>query len=214
MGNSRSGNSPRQHGTWAVYLLLGAGAIAMVFPFIWQTLTAFKTFQDSVAIPPVIWPDPWVWTNFSDVLDTLPFIRMFFNSVALTIGRTVGQVVLCTMAGYAFARIDFPGRGPIFVLFLSVLMVPSQLYLLPQYEIMQALGWLDTLQALIDCSRNILRLRDFPDASVLHDDASRARRSCSVGWRQPLANLLAGHGSACPSRHRCTYSVHGVVVLE
>jgi multiple sugar transport system permease protein len=139
----------RNGGHWLVHLLLAGGAVIMVFPFLWQTLTAFKTFQDSVQVPPVILPDPWVFTNFVEVFDSMPFGQMFLNSVVLTIGRTVGQVVLCTMAGYAFARIPFKGRNVVFVVFLSVLMVPSQLYLLPQYEIIQSLGWLNTLQALI-----------------------------------------------------------------
>ncbi|GAA1793114.1 carbohydrate ABC transporter permease [Agromyces lapidis] len=139
----------RGRGHWLVHLLLAGGAILMVFPFVWQTLTAFKTFQDSVQVPPVVIPDPWVFTNFAEVFDSMPFGQMFLNSVLLTVGRTVGQVVLCTMAGYAFARIPFRGRNVVFVLFLSVLMVPSQLYLLPQYEIIQSLGWLNTLQALI-----------------------------------------------------------------
>jgi multiple sugar transport system permease protein len=134
---------------WLVHLVLAGGAVVMVFPFLWQMLTAFKTFQDSVQVPPAILPDPWVFTNFAEVFDSMPFAQMFLNSVVLTIGRTVGQVVLCTMAGYAFARIPFAGRNVVFVVFLSVLMVPSQLYLLPQYEIIQSLGWLNTLQALI-----------------------------------------------------------------
>ncbi|HEY9366363.1 MAG TPA: carbohydrate ABC transporter permease [Agromyces sp.] len=139
----------RNRGHWLVHLLLALGAIVMVFPFVWQALTAFKTFQDSVQVPPVVIPDPWVFTNFAEVFDSMPFGQMFLNSVLLTVGRTVGQVVLCTMAGYAFARIPFRGRNVLFVVFLSVLMVPSQLYLLPQYEIIQTLGWLNTLQALI-----------------------------------------------------------------
>ena len=145
----RAGGTPRIRGIWSVHVVLILGAVIMVFPFIWQTLTAFKTFQDSVQVPPVVIPDPWVFTNFAEVFDSMPFAQMFANSVLLTIGRTVGQVALCTMAGYAFARIPFPGRNVVFVLFLSVLMVPSQLYLLPQYEIIQSLGWLNTLQALI-----------------------------------------------------------------
>lgn len=138
-----------RRGHWLVHLLLITGAIVMVFPFVWQTLTAFKTFQDSVQVPPVVIPDPWVFTNFAEVFESMPFGQMFLNSVLLTVGRTVGQVVLCTMAGYAFARIPFRGRNVLFVVFLSVLMVPSQLYLLPQFEIIQALGWINTLQALI-----------------------------------------------------------------
>jgi multiple sugar transport system permease protein len=139
----------RKRGHWVVHTVLIVGAAVMIFPFVWQTLTAFKTFTQSVAVPPVVIPQPWVWTNFAEVFASMPFGQMFLNSVLLTVGRTVGQVALCTMAGYGFARIPFKGRNLVFVLFLSVLMVPSQLYLLPQYEIMETLGWLNSLQALI-----------------------------------------------------------------
>ena len=144
-----TGVKPRNRGLWAVHLVLIVGAVLMVFPFIWQLLTSFKTLADSVQVPPSALPDPWVFSNYGKVFDSMPFGQMFVNSVLLTVGRTVGQVVLCTMAGYAFARIPFRGRNALFVLFLSVLMVPSQLYLLPQYEIIQSLGWLNSLQALI-----------------------------------------------------------------
>lgn len=141
--------TPRRRQPWVVHALLAAGAVVMVFPFAWQLLTAFKTFQASVQVPPSILPDPWVFTNFGEVFASMPFGSMFLNSVLLTVLRTAGQVVLCTMAGYAFARLSFPGRNVIFVAFLSVLMVPTQLYLLPQYEIVQALGWLDSLPGLV-----------------------------------------------------------------
>ena len=146
---SRSAGAPRNRGLWIVHVVLIVGAALMVFPFVWQLLTSFKTLSDSVQVPPSFLPREWVFTNFAEVFDSMPFGQMFLNSVLLTVGRTVGQVALCTMAGYAFARIAFPGRNALFVVFLSVLMVPSQLYLLPQYEIIQALGWLNTLQALI-----------------------------------------------------------------
>lgn len=146
---SRRAGTPRNRGLWIVHVVLIVGAALMVFPFVWQLLTSFKTLSDSVQVPPSFLPREWVFTNFAEVFDSMPFGQMFLNSVLLTVGRAVGQVALCTMAGYAFARIAFPGRNALFVVFLSVLMVPSQLYLLPQYEIIQALGWLNTLQALI-----------------------------------------------------------------
>lgn len=133
----------------AVHIILIFGAIMMVFPFFWQLMTAFKTYGGSIAVPPQFIPDPWEFSNFREVFDTLPFGQMFLNSVLLTVGRTLGQIVLCTMAGYAFARIPFRGRTAVFVVFLSVLMVPSQLYLLPQFEIMQALGWVNSMQGLV-----------------------------------------------------------------
>lgn len=144
----RDGERPARH-IWVVYVLLIVGAVVMVFPFLWQVLTAFKSFAESTAVPPVLFPEVWQWENFVKVFDTIPFAQMFWNSVLITAARVIGQVVLCTMAGYAFARMQFPGRNALFVVFLSVLMVPSQLYLLPQYEIIQSLGWLNTLQGLV-----------------------------------------------------------------
>ena len=146
---SRRAGTPRNRGLWIVHVVLIVGAALMVFPFVWQLLTSFKTLSDSVQVPPSFLPREWVFTNFAEVFDSMPFGQMFLNSVLLTVGRTVGQVALCTMAGYAFARIAFPGRNALFVVFLSVLMVPSQPDLLPQYENIHALGWLNTLQALI-----------------------------------------------------------------
>ena len=143
----RTRRRPRQ--PWLVHTLLIAGAVIMIFPFVWELLTAFKTFDGAHAVPPQIIPSPWDFGNFAKVLATLPFLSMLTNSVLLTIGRVVGQVVLCTMAGYAFARLRFPGRNVIFIAFLSVLMVPSQLFLLPQFEIILRLGWTNSLTALI-----------------------------------------------------------------
>lgn len=134
---------------WLVHTLLIAGAVVMIFPFVWEALTAFKTFDGAHAVPPQIIPSPWDFGNFAKVFATLPFGSMLTNSVLLTIGRVAGQVVLCTMAGYAFARLRFPGRNVIFLAFLSVLMVPSQLFLLPQFELILHLGWMNSLAALI-----------------------------------------------------------------
>ena len=88
------------------------------------------------------------WSNYQQVFDTLPFGQMFINSTLMTIARTAGQVFFCSMAGYAFARLQFPGRNFIFGLFLAVMMVPPQMHLIPQYQIMQALGLLNTIPAL------------------------------------------------------------------
>lgn len=131
-----------------VHVVLILGAVVMVFPFGWQLLTSFKTFAGATSVPLQWLPDPWEFGNFAKVFEVMPIGQMFLNSALLTLIRTAGQVVLCTMAGYAFARMHFRGRGVLFLAFLSVLMVPSQLFLLPQYEIIRSLGWLNTLQGM------------------------------------------------------------------
>lgn len=147
-GKPRSKRTAKRQ-PYLVHAVLILGAVAMVFPFIWQLLSAFKNYAGATAVPPQWLPSPWDFSNFGTVFNVMPFGVMFLNSVILTLARTAGQVVLCTMAGYAFARMRFPGCNVIFLAFLSVLMVPGQLFLLPQYEIMQSLGWLNTLQAII-----------------------------------------------------------------
>lgn len=132
-----------------IHIILIVGAICMVVPFIWMILTSFKTYTESILVPPVIFPKKVMWSNYRDVFELLPFFKFMFNTILVTIVRTIGQLFLCSLAAYAFARIVFPGRGVLFVLALSVLMVPSQVFLLPQYMIMVNLGWLNTLQAII-----------------------------------------------------------------
>jgi multiple sugar transport system permease protein len=130
------------------HVVLSLGALLMVGPFIWEILTSFKTFGESIHVPPVVIPASPRWQNYLDVFATIPFSSMFLNSVLMTIGRTVGQVFFCSLAGYAFARMQFPGRHVLFGLFLAVMMVPPQMLLLPQFEIMRAMHLLNSVPAL------------------------------------------------------------------
>jgi multiple sugar transport system permease protein len=130
------------------HVVLIIGACVMVGPFLWEVLTSFKTLGESIHVPPVVLPASLDWTNYYDVFRTIPFASMFLNSTLMTIGRTAGQVFFCSLGGYAFARLRFPGRNLIFAMFLAVMMVPSQMFLLPQYEIMQRLHLLNSLPAL------------------------------------------------------------------
>ncbi|MBL4954637.1 carbohydrate ABC transporter permease [Neobacillus sp. YIM B02564] len=121
----------------------------MVVPFLWMILTSLKTYGESIHVPPVLIPKDLQWGNYKEVFDLLPFFKFMLNTFIVTVARTVGQLFLCSLAAYAFARIEFPGRNFLFLLALSVLMVPGQVFLLPQYMIMVKLGWLNTLQAVI-----------------------------------------------------------------
>ena len=132
-----------------IHLVLVLGACLFVGPFLWMILTSIKTLSESARVPPVILPAVPQWHNFQDVIATLPFIQFYVNTIVMTVGRTLGQLLFCSLAAYAFARIEFPGRNVLFILMLSVLMVPPQVFYLPQYLIMKDLGWLNSLQALI-----------------------------------------------------------------
>jgi multiple sugar transport system permease protein len=131
-----------------LHAVLAASSLAMVTPFVWQIVTSLKTLSEATMIPPSPLPGGH-WENYGRVFDLLPFGHQFLNTVLMAAGRTVGQVLLCSMAAYAFARLRFPGKKVLFGVFLSVLMVPPQLFIIPQYQIMSSLGWLNSLQALI-----------------------------------------------------------------
>ncbi len=135
--------------TFLIHFVLIVGSVAMVMPFLWMILTSLKTYAESIHVPPVIFPKDLQWGNFIEVFGLLPFFKFMFNTFIITVVRTAGQLFLCSLAAYAFARIEFPGRNILFLLALSVLMVPGQVFLLPQYMIMVKLGWLNTLQAVI-----------------------------------------------------------------
>ena len=121
-----------------VHLILLAGVAVVVFPFLWMILTSFKTSGEAMKIPPTIFPEKFVTTAYHTIV----------SSIISTVVTTIVQIAFCSMAGYAFGRIDFPFKNAIFVLILSVLMVPGQIFLIPQYQIIQKMGLLDTIPAL------------------------------------------------------------------
>ncbi len=127
-------------------LLLGVGIT--VFPFLWMVLTSFKTVGEAMQIPPTFFPKKFLTEAYTQIITALPFARVYLNTIISTVVTTVIQVLFCSMAAYAFARIEFPFKNAIFVLLLSVLMVPGQIFLIPQYQIIQKLGLLDTIPAL------------------------------------------------------------------
>lgn len=137
-----------RHSNVLPHLFLSLGALIMIGPFLWEVLTAFKTFGESIQVPPVMIPAHFNLDNFREVFQSLPFTSLFINTVLMTAARTAGQVFFCSLAGYAFARLNFPGRNFIFMLFLAVMMVPGQMFLIPQYQLMQSWGLLNTIPAL------------------------------------------------------------------
>nr|WP_181833906.1 carbohydrate ABC transporter permease [Acidipropionibacterium virtanenii] len=127
-----------------VHILLILGGLFMVFPFIYQILMSLSTNPEIQSVPPKFIPDSWQWHNYSDVFTRLPFLHQFWVSVEITVLRTGVQLLLCAMAGYAFARMQFKGRGLLFGLLLAILMVPGQSYLIGQYQVIQNFGLLET----------------------------------------------------------------------
>ncbi len=137
-----------EYGKGIVYLVLFLGCFITLTPFIWMFLTSMKTQVEAISIPPSILPRRWLLDAYTSLPEKLPFFRMYWNTILTSLIIVTGQLVLCSIAGYAFARIQFPGRNFLFVLCLSVLMIPSSFLILPQYLIIQKLGLLNTLHAI------------------------------------------------------------------
>ena len=135
--------------TVALHVVLSIGAFIMAFPFVWMVLTSLKDFSQAFLIPPKWLPDPFVWENYPRSLEALPFGQAYFNSFYISTTVVILSLLTASMAAYAFAKIDFPFRESIFVLFLATLMVPYQVTIIPLYLIMGKIGWVDTHWALI-----------------------------------------------------------------
>ncbi|MCU1404483.1 MAG: binding-protein-dependent transport system inner rane component [Glaciihabitans sp.] len=148
--SAASRNKKRRGGSHVVaHIVLGVGGFLMAFPFIWQIIMSLSTNAEVQSVTPVFWPAELQWSNYTEVFDRLPFFEQFQTSVLITVIRTVAQILFCTLAGYAFARMRFRGKAIMLALVLSILMVPSQVYLLSQYQIVQGLGLLDSLGGLV-----------------------------------------------------------------
>jgi multiple sugar transport system permease protein len=136
-------------GSILLHAVLILVAMSMVVPLLWMVSTSLKDISQVFRIPPTWIPDPAVWSNYPDSWTALPFARAYFNSFYIAAIVVSSQLLTCSMAGYAFARINFPFRDTIFILFLATLMIPHQITIIPTYLIMRDLGWLDTHLALI-----------------------------------------------------------------
>ncbi|MBL8162806.1 MAG: carbohydrate ABC transporter permease [Anaerolineae bacterium] len=133
------------------YAMLLVGAFSMALPFVWMVSTACKPPAELNTFPIQWFPQqPMCMENLTELYDQSPnFNRYLLNSAIMTLGRTVGQFITCSLAAYGFARFRFPGRGVLFALCLGLLMVPFQAILIPEYMLLNRLGWLNTLTALI-----------------------------------------------------------------
>lgn len=132
-----------------LHIVLVIGAIVMVGPFLWMALSGLKSSSDIFRVPPTFFPSQWEWGNIKSSFTQLPFGRAYFNSFYISVLVVGGQLITCSMAAYAFAKINFPFRNTIFIVFLATMMVPAQVTIVPLYLIMKWLGWIDTHLSLI-----------------------------------------------------------------
>ena len=129
-------------------VLLSLGVIFLL-PFVWSVSTSLKPMSDLFQVTPNLIPSEIRWQNYQDVLDYVPFVRIYANTIIVTVLRVIGQVFLASLAAFAFSRMQFPGRDLLFFLLLAGLMVPQQVLMIPNYAMMRQVGWLDTYQGLV-----------------------------------------------------------------
>jgi multiple sugar transport system permease protein len=131
------------------YVLLAAIAFLMVGPFLWMVATSLMDPQDMFRIPPRWIPDRLDLRNYSAIMEVLPLGILLLNSFTIAVTATIGQLLSCTLAAYAFARMEFRGNTTIYFILLATMMIPAQVTMIPTFLIMRALGLIDTLYALI-----------------------------------------------------------------
>ena len=187
-------------GNVLIHVALIAGALVMIVPFLWMLTLSLKpaalTHQ-----PPYLIPTRFELANYEAAWQAAPFARYYFNSIVMTAGIVLGQVLLSSLAAYAFARLRFPGREVLFLVFLATMMVPFHVILIPSYLIIDRLGWNDSYAALIVprmvSAFGIFLLRQYYqgiprelDEAAMIDGASRL----GIWWRIILP--LSGPGLA------------------
>ena len=135
--------------TVITYACLIIGSVIMIFPFVWMILTALKSMSESVRIPPTFFPEVPYFENFQYALTSLPFGKLYINTALMVLGRVVCAIVFSSMAGYAFAKLHFKGKNVLFALVLIQMMMPSQIFVIPQYEMLSKVGMTESIFALI-----------------------------------------------------------------
>ena len=131
------------------YFFLILGAVIMIFPFVWMILTSFKTVPESMQIPPDILPKQVNSDNFKEAIASLPFGNLYLNTILMVFFRVVCAVLFSSMAGYAFAKLKFRGKKLLFGIVLVQMSLPSQIFIIPQYQMVARMGMANTIFALV-----------------------------------------------------------------
>jgi len=131
------------------YLVLGFFALTVMVPMLWAIGTSLKTYGEVFARPLAFIPDVPQWDNYAEIFRIAPFARYFLNTLIVSLVVCAVTLLSSAMSAYAFARLKFPGREAIFVLYLATMMIPQQVILIPNFVIIREMGLIDSLTALI-----------------------------------------------------------------
>ena len=145
----RSLEASQKRMTVLTYAALIIGALIMIFPFVWMILTSLKTVPESMQVPPTILPQEVVTGNFGDAMKSLPFLKLYLNTGLMIFFRVICAVAFSSMAGYAFAMLKFRGKKLLFGIVLVQMSLPSQIFIIPQYQMVAKMGLANTIFALV-----------------------------------------------------------------
>lgn len=134
---------------WWLYGVLTVALVAVIAPFAWMVLGSFKTEGELRQSPPTWWPETGTLDNYTQLFSRLNFGQYFTNSVLVAVAVTVGNLVFCSMVGYALAMLDFKGKKALFLVVLGTLMIPGVVTFVPLFVLVANAGLVDTLPGLI-----------------------------------------------------------------
>ncbi len=124
---------------------MAVGLVLVVIPFVWMLVSSFKPEAEVRAVPPTWWPETVTLDNYTRLFTQLDFPRYFLNSAIVAVSVTVGNMVFCSMLGYALAKLDFPGKKAVFAVVLGTLMVPGVVTFVPLFVLTTNIGLTNTL---------------------------------------------------------------------
>src|SRR5271157_1314451 len=130
-------------------IVLALMCVVYFAPFYWMVATSFKDNIQLGAFPPIFWPHPFVWRNYVDAVNYIPFLRFFINSLILTAGATIGAVLSNSVIAYGFSRIEWKGREVLFYVAIATVFIPFPVTLVALFDIFAKLHWINTFRPLI-----------------------------------------------------------------
>lgn len=147
-GPSRESSNPDRGGA-GTYIGLGLGLILMIIPFLWMAISSIKPEAEIRSVPPTWLPESVTFDNYAVLFDRLDFMTYFTNSILVASAVTAGNMLFCSMLGYALAKLDFPGRRLMFALVLGTLMIPGVVTFVPLFVLTVNLGLANTLTGMV-----------------------------------------------------------------
>jgi multiple sugar transport system permease protein len=131
------------------YLIASFVALAFVFPLYWMVTTSLKTDVEIFMVPPTLFPLDPQWQNYPAATQYIPFWQYMFNTLVICALTIIGTVISCSLIAYGFARVHWPGRNVVFIIYLSTIMLPAQVTMIPLYIVFRQMGWVGTMWPLV-----------------------------------------------------------------